>query len=516
MNKLCLALGWVVSALLAGCGGQNHTPPAPTAAFSGQWPTLPDPEPEVTALNGQLWTSTQPGGPQRHIVVNDDLGFMGWWMEQPDAGPPVYGVFYGGLAPHAGTDRFDTTDMVSLQLPPYQVQLGDSFAMTSPQAGETQVAFNSPTTTETMRAEASARVGLSMQARSGRYAGELQLPGRREPVSLQWDAVSDTQGTITLSLTNLPGNNCSATGQASPLAGAPARLLAFTLAFSGAGCPDVVIAGPSTINLGTVTISGAIDASSADAFVLFGATDSRLPLLLPATRVPPVALQGAWTGAINGTQIGLRVAVLDDWSVLGWFNDPTRPDQAHGLLLGSLQPPAPGDTSFGGAPLLNWVPLTFGANPSSIPGFSGPLPVSEVMSGQLGGPATVHAVPIAQQALPMAVRSGQYAGNLQLPQLSVPARLTWNADGSIHLSMSGWPSCAADGQTEALQGGPARWLSVSLVFSGAGCPSVNGNQNLAQVAIHGAVDASSGDAFVLFGLDDNRQVPLVMPATRMP
>lgn len=516
MSKLSFVfLGLMVSALLAGCGGQNHAPPAPSVSFPGQLPTLPEPEPEVSALNGQVWTSTSPSGPQRRVVVRDDLGFLGWWMEQPDSGPPVYGVFSGELQPQAGTDRFDTTDMVSLRLPPYQLTLGADFAMSTPQAGDTQVAFQSPTTTETMRADTDAQLALSMAQRSGRYAGELQLPGRREPVSLQWDAVNDTLGTLTLSLTSLPANSCSASGQASPLAGAPSRVLGFTLTFSGAGCPDVAVSGPSTINLNTVTLSGAIDASSADEFVLFGVNDAWLPLVLPAKRVPPLALQGAWNGAINGTQIGFHVAVLDNWNVLGWFNDPTRPDQAHGLVLGSVQPPVPGDTQFGGAPLLAWTPLLFVADPSAIPGFSGPLPVSEVMNGQLGGPATLHAVPIAQQALPMAVRSGQYTGNLQLPQLSVPVQLNWSVDGELSLSMAGWPSCAADGQTQALEGGPARWLSVALLFRGVGCPTVNGT-TLAGAEVHGAIDAASGDRFVLFAIDNTHLVPLVLPATRMP
>lgn len=517
MRQFSFAVASMLSALLIGCGGNVSVPPAAsTFTFPGQ-PAGPSdpPEPEVNALNGQLWTSNLPGGPQRHVVVMDDLSFLGWWMEQPDSGPPVYGVFEGSLTPQAGTDLALTPDMVSMRLPHYGLSIAQ-FGMTTPQAGESQLAFdqdlNTTTNTEPMRASALARQSLPMDQRSGRYAGELQLSDRREPVSLQWNG----DGSLSLSMTNLLPGACGATGQVSALAGAPARLLGFTLTFSGSNCPTVQLLPPNSVGLNGLSVSGAIDASSADAFVLFGSNGlHRLPLLLPATRVPPPALQGAWTGAINGTQIGFHVAVLDNWNVMGWFSDPTRADQAHGLVLGSVRPPAPGDASFGGDPLLAWVPLSFVADPSVLPGFSGPLPVSETMNGQLGGPATLQAVPIAQQALPMAVRSGSYRGNLQLPQLSVPVQLKWSANGDLSLSLTGWPSCTADGQTGALAAGPARWLSVALFFRGVGCPTVSGT-NLAGVDVIGAIDATSGDRFVLFGIDNTRRVPLVLPATRTP
>src|SRR5690606_33720874 len=104
-----------------------------------------------------------------------------------------------------------------------------------------------------------------------RYAGELPLAGHREPVSLQWAA----DGSFALSLTRLPQNACAATGQVSPLANAPARLLAFTLSFSGTACPAIEIPNASpgqpatVVPLSTLSFSGAIDAASADAFVLF-------------------------------------------------------------------------------------------------------------------------------------------------------------------------------------------------------------------------------------------------------
>lgn len=510
MHKPWLHLALAIPALLAGCGGNvGSAPPAPVISFPGQLPSPPDAPPDtpaVTSLKGQLWHSTGTSGVQRRVVVLDDLSFLGWWMEPAASGPPAYGLFSGGLQPQASNSFFATPDMVAMRLPYGLSTVGNVFSMTSPQASETQVVFDADS--DTMRADAHAQEVLSIAQRSGRYAGELQLPGRREPVNLQWDAA----GALTLSLTSLAANNCGATGQASPLAGAPAGVLAFTLSFSGAGCPTV----NGGASLSGITVSGEIDASSADAFVLFGVDGLRsAPLLLPAARAPAPALQGAWTGVLDAAPMDFHVAVLDDLSLLGWFHDPSQTPPAYGLVLSTLQPPAPGATSFGGGQLQTWtVPVQPVTVPVANPGFAGPLPVSDSMSGYFGWPATMHAVPIAQQALPMAQRSGRYAGVMRLPGLQLATTLVWGADGSLSLSLSDWPACTAAGQAGALVGGPARWLSFHLGFSGAGCPTTSNHLNLSGVEVQGGVDAASGDAFMLFGSDNAHQTTLLLPATR--
>jgi hypothetical protein len=287
MNKFCFAAGLMAAAWLAGCGGQTGAPPAPTIHIAGLPPAANPDAPVVTALNGQVWASTSPGGPQRRVVVRDDLGFLGWWVQQPDTGPPIYGVFEGSLSAMEGTNRFGTLETVSLQLPDYDLSI-TQLGMTAPEAGESRMGFDvdmASTATselEPMRADALAHQPLPMEQRSGRFAGELQLSDRREPVSLQWNG----DGSLNLSMTQLPGADCGAFGQTTPLTGAPVRVLAFTLTFSGAGCPTLQLSSPASVGLAGLSVSGAIDASSADAFVMFGQDSvTRMPLVLPATRI---------------------------------------------------------------------------------------------------------------------------------------------------------------------------------------------------------------------------------------
>lgn len=503
------ALAFWTAVGLLGCGGDIRL--SPSDAVIGNpgpepaEPGTPNTEPQPLAtLGSQLWIETDPTGAQRHVVVNDELDFIGWWKEEHASGPPSYGLFSGGLHPSATGGRFDSEDAVTWHLPAHRIDIG-LFAMDRPSAGTSRIQHGEDM--GTLQASPLAHEALGMPQRSGRYAGELQLPGGREPVSLRWE----DDGRISLVLTDLPRADCRGTGLATPKAGAPARVLAFEMVFEGTGCPLL----STGTNLAGDTLTGAIDTVSADEFVLFGFDGLRTrAVLLPARRVPEPALQGAWTGLINNTQIGFRLAVLSDWTVMGWYRDPSRADQAYGLTLSYLQPPAPGATQFGGTDLSNWIPLSPNPEPLVAPGFAGPLPVTESMQGQFASAATLHAVPIAEQALPMTERSGRYRGELQVLQRKLPAELDWGADGSLVLSLANWPACTGRGQAQPLQGGPARWMSFQLVFSGSVCPA-SGSTPLADLMLRGAVDAASGDAFVLFGLDSSRLVSLVLPAQRV-
>lgn len=276
-------LSLLAGALIAACGGSvGPAPPARYITVPGS-PADPGPEPPPaapSALNGQLWESTSPATESAfRVAVLDDFSFMGWWVKRPDASPPVYGVVVGGLWQQANPDRFETVDMVSMQVPDFETSVA-TFSVPMPLSAETAVQFGTESTT--MHAVPLAQEPLSMAQRSGQYTGELQLPGHREPVNLQWAA----NGTLTLSLSNAPGSGCVATGQATPTGGGPARLLAFSLGFSGAGCPQLV-AGPQLFDLNGLSVSGGIDASSSDAFVLFGSDGlHHAPMVLPATRRP--------------------------------------------------------------------------------------------------------------------------------------------------------------------------------------------------------------------------------------
>src|SRR5690606_38860016 len=87
--------------------------------------------------------------------------------------------------------------------------------------------------------------------------------------------------------------------------------------------------------------------------------------------------------------------------------------------------------------------------------FTGPLPVGTDMNVEFASsPARMHASPIAQLPLPMRVRSGRYAGELQLPGLREPSVLTWDADGNLELSLTQWSGCGATGKADVLLGAP--------------------------------------------------------------
>lgn len=274
---------------LVACGGDVSVAPAapylsipgsPGLADPGTDPGTdpgPGPEPEPfqpAAVNGQMWSGANTTGKTWRVLVRDEFGFLGWWREDHGSGPPTYGIFRGDLQAPDSNGRVETTDMVVMQLPDHHTSIGN-MGMGLPVAGESHMDFEGDAST--VRALPLAHQELSMAQRSGRYAGELQLPGRREPVSLHWEA----DGRISLTLSHLPAADCGASGLAAPLAGAPARLLAVALSFTGNGCPQA----STGVNLAGITVQATVDAESADTFVLFGMDGlGTLPLLLPASR----------------------------------------------------------------------------------------------------------------------------------------------------------------------------------------------------------------------------------------
>lgn len=530
-NGYWAAALWASLGLL-GCGGDvSMPPPAPWIHIPGSLapsepvpspgrpsgPSTPadpgpgdPPPPPPTDIQAQLWTSVDSTGVQHRVVVSADLGFIGWWKQEHEAAPSSYGLYEGGLLPSSGVSgRFENGDTASIRLPDHQLAIVN-FSLDAPQQGLSRLTLANDT--QMLRADPLAHQALSMAQRSGRYAGELQLPGRREPVSLRWN----DQGQISAVLTALPQADCVGTGQAQAMPGAPARALSMELSFAGTGCPSL----STGVNLAGATIRGAVDAGSADRFVLFGTdTHRQRSLLLPAMRVAEPDLKSAWTGTLDvDPRISFHFAVLEDLSFMGWAFNPdfAGAGPAHGILLGQLPPAVPGSSSFGGGTLNSWWPATPVTVPLPTPGFTGPLPVTEVMHGTFDSPATMHEVPIASQALSMAERTGLYGGDLQLPDLRLDARLQWAADGSLNLSMAALPACQLSGRAQALLGGPARWRSVEVSFSGTGCPVIAGSLPLAGVTVRGGIDAASGDRFVLFAIDAARRVPVVMDATRLP
>lgn len=524
MGKCVWVAALCAASWLVGCGGDIRPPPTgavigidgmprlePTPATPGT-PGSPGGEPPPspsTSLKNQVWVATDPTGPQRRLVIDEDGGFIGWWQEDHASGPPSYGVFNGTLRPTSTEDHFASDDSVTSTLPQHQQTIG-LVAMDTPTAGNSRLTHGDHTVA--VQSAPQAHEALDMAQRSGRYAGELQLPGGREPVSLRWE----TDGRLSLMLTDRPRADCRASGLASPQAGAPARVLAFELVFAGAGCPPLSTGS----NLAGLTVTGAIDTSSVDQFVLFGFDTFRsMALVLPATRVPELALQGAWTGALNAMDWGFRIAVLDDHSVIGWqytANYAGGGGPAHAVVRGYVAPPAPGASGFGGGQLRDWVP----SDPATVsvpnPGFVGPLPVSDEMQGTFSMPATWHAAPIGHIDLPASVRSGTYSGALQVGGLVTPASLQWGVDGTLKVVMSAYPGCSLTGWANPLAGGPARWRSFELAFGSTACPTVMGIVPLARRTVRGAIDAKSGDEFVLFGLDDSQQVAMAMAAKRVP
>jgi hypothetical protein len=527
MRMRCWALALGLVSWLVACGGDISVAPAGAVVATQGTPGLesppgtpgspgtPDTEPTLpsapppSTLDQQLWASVSPTGPQRRVVTTDDLDVIGWWKEEPASGPPSYGVFSGSLRPTATAGHFESEDSATWGLPHEGLRIG-LFGMDAPVNGLSQIVHGDDTAT--LRYVALAHEPLSMAQRSGRYAGELQLPGRREPVSLRWSI----DGQLRLVLTDLPAADCVGTGQAAPKPGAPVRVLAVELSFVGNGCPELT----SGVGLAGATVTGAIDAESADSFVLFGTDANRQrALLLPAMRVPEVALQGAWTGA-TGIFGGLRFAMLNDHRFVGWTYDPDYGGtgvSAHGVVRGSVPPPSVQAAHFGGGPLRLWVPSDPSSVPLMNPGLIGPLPVSESMNATFSvSSMDLHDAPIAHLPLSSRVRSGRYAGVLQMAGLRSTATLQWGSDDALIVRMDGYPDCTLSGRAAELAGGPARWRSFHMVFTGPGCPIGLGNRPLEGMAISGAIDARSGDEFVLFGLDDGESVALVLPATRTP
>lgn len=524
MGKCMWVAALCAASWLVGCGGDIRPPPTtaaigidgmprqePTPTTPGT-PGSPGEEPPPsppTSLKNQVWVATDPTGPQRRVVIDEDEEFIGWWQEDHASGPPSYGVFSGTLRPTTTEGHFASDDSVTSKLPQHQ-QIVGLVAMDTPQAGNSRLTHGDDTVT--VHSDPQAHEALDMAQRSGRYAGELQLPGKREPVSLRWEP----DGRLSLMLTDVPRADCRASGQASPKAGAPVRVLAFELVFAGAGCPQLSTGS----NLAGLTINGAIDTTSADQFVLFGFDPIRtMAMVLPATRVPELALQGAWTGALNTMDWGFRIAVLDDHSLIGWqytANYAGGSGPAHAVVRGNVAPPAPGASGFGGGQLREWIPTDPATVSVPSPGFVGPLPVSDEMQGTFGLPASWHAAPIGHIDLPASVRNGSYSGDLQVAGLRTPASLQWGVDGTLKVLLSSYPGCTLNGHANALAGGPVRWRSFDLEFSGAACPTVLGIVPLARRTVRGAIDAKSGDEFVLFGLDDSQQVALAMAARRLP
>lgn len=531
MSKRWWCVGALIVAWLTGCGGNVSVAPeapvvtvhgAPGVASPGTPDTPPDPGADPpTTLTTQLWASAEPGGPQWRLVVGDDLSFRGWWVEEHDSGPPSYGVVIGGLQPPVDGGPFTSPDATVMHLPT-QGTAFRAISLSAPVGKQVDIGFDSRTFST--RADPLAHQDIPMAQRSGDYAGELVLPGRREPVSLHWAA----DGQVSLSLTDLASGDCHASGQVLAQPGEPARVLSLALTFAGAACPPA----NATTHLSGLTVRARIDTASADAFVLFGSEPVlNMPLLLAATRVPAVALLGAWTG-MNADSQEFHVAVfntnLGRPGVRGWTRKPNaNPPNTYtyGLVEGDLDLPAADANRFSQRFLLYLAALNYD---NRYIDFSGPLPVSANMQGQFdSSAASLQPSPIAQLALPMHERVGRYAGELQLPGLREPSELTWDAQGNLNLNLTqragqgpgGDLSCGATGSIIATALEPARWLRFTLTFNGNNCPLTSTGVNPSGRIVRGSIDAASGDAFVLFGMNDVSEgftLPAVLPAKRVP